>query len=402
MEYATTKEQNELLTQVGPGTRMGKLLRLYWWPVGISADLKEKPTLVRLMGEDLVLFRDTAGKLGLLAAQCPHRRAQLCLGTVNPKGLRCRYHGWLFDAAGTVLETPGEAAGSGLKNRVKQPAYVAREIGGLIFAYLGPQPAPLLPNYHFLAAEGERTCRIQSFNNSNWLQSAENGIDPFHVSFLHADVWSALSPVPEQAWFEKTDKGIVYKALRAGRKEGEYNYREQPMIMPGVVVNGDPNVAEGADGRVAQWPIASARWSVPIDDTHTMNVRVHYRPKGQSKSRIEQQSTPAVAIPIEPYHEYKHGLPAIGYTMVSEVAQEDVTILDSLGTVSDRQNENLSDIDGGVVRLRQMLLDQLAVMESGKDPLGVIRRAEDNPIQIVGGNYRWVREGERDKLLETV
>ncbi len=150
-----TKEENEMLTRVGKGTPMGKFFRKYWLPVGISADLKTKPTFVRVLGEDLVLYRDKSGTVGLLDARCAHRRANLCLGTSMNKGLMCRYHGWVFDADGTVLRTPSEGQ-SDFRLSIKQKAYPVQELGGLVFAYMGDGLAPLLPNFDFLAAEGER------------------------------------------------------------------------------------------------------------------------------------------------------------------------------------------------------------------------------------------------------
>ena len=183
--YRTTKEENEILTRVGAGTPMGELLRRYWWPVAISAHLKEKPTYIRVLGEDLVLYRDAAGHPAIIGAKCAHRRANLCLGNVEKGGLRCRYHGWLYGNDGSVLETPGEPAGSKLKDTITHLAYPAEELGGFVFAYMGPKPMPLLPRFHFLAAEGERHSIVQGFGKCNWLQAVENGIDPLHAGFLH-------------------------------------------------------------------------------------------------------------------------------------------------------------------------------------------------------------------------
>jgi len=131
----TTRQENTILTQTGRGTPMGELLRRYWWPVGISAHLKDKPTFIRVMGEDLVLFRDGQGRAGVLGAYCAHRRANLCLGDVETGGLRCRYHGWLYDTEGRVLQTPGEPPESKLKDGIRQLAYPVEELGGLVFAF---------------------------------------------------------------------------------------------------------------------------------------------------------------------------------------------------------------------------------------------------------------------------
>ncbi len=279
----TTREENEVLTRVGPGTPMGELFRHYWLPVGISLDLKDKPTFVRVLGEDLVLFRDSSGRVGLLGALCSHRRANLCLGTVAQNGLRCRYHGWLYDTHGRVLHTPSEPPESTFKDSVTHLAYPVQELGGIIFAYLGPQPTPLLPRYNFVAEEGDRYVKITGISNSNWLQCVENGIDPLHVSFLHGDVWTDLEVEPEMG-FEETEHGLVHKAVRPGKEAGIYNYREHHLVMPGISCGGSPGrVLENPSGT----PAMSARWSVPIDDAHTLIIRCTYKPASQQHRAVQ-------------------------------------------------------------------------------------------------------------------
>ena len=154
-----SKEENELLTRVGLGTPAGEMLRRYWWPVGFTELVKTKgsPTRVRLLGEDLVLFRDGNGRLGILGLHCSHRGTSLEFGRVEDAGIRCCYHGWLYDVGGRCLEQPAEHEDGTFKNRVQHPAYKAQEIGGFVFAYIGPKPEPLLPNYDlFLREDGER------------------------------------------------------------------------------------------------------------------------------------------------------------------------------------------------------------------------------------------------------
>ena len=390
----TTKEQNEILTRVGPGTPMGELLRRYWWPVGFSDHLKDQPTFIRLLCEDLVLFRDGKGQPGVLGALCSHRRANLCLGYVEEQGLRCRYHGWLYDVNGKVLQTPGEPRESGLKENVHHLSYPVEELGGLIFTYLGPQPAPLLPRFHFLAGEGERDQIIQAFNNCNWLQCVENGMDPYHVSFLHGDVWRPMAIEPEKIIFEETEWGVVYKAIRPGRKEGEYNFRMHYIIMPGIASGGDNTVSTGEDNREAgDLPPVTCRWSVPIDDTHTMNLRVRFKPPKQRRLGVAQQ------LHIEPYKEYKESdTPTLGYRIPSAVFEEDATILDSLGPIADRENEHLSAIDEGVAMVRDMYLKQIEVVKAGGDPKGVIRDKRKNQLIVIGGSYKWISADERARL----
>lgn len=393
----TTKEQNEMLTQVGPGTPMGELLRRYWWPVGFSDHLKDKPTFIRLLCEDLVLFRDGKARPGVLEALCSHRRANLCLGYVEEMGLRCRYHGWLYDINGKVLQTPGEPPESSLKESIHHLSYPVEELGGLIFTYLGPQPAPLLPRFHFLAGEGERDHVIQAFNNCNWLQCVENGMDPYHVSFLHGDVWKPMALEPEKIIFEETDWGVVYKAIRSGRKEGEYNLRLHYIIMPGIASGGDNTVSYGGNLPASELPAVTCRWSVPIDDTHTMNLRVRFKPPKQRAFGVAQQ------LRIEPYKEYKgSGAPNLGYRIPSAVFEEDATILDSLGPVADRENEHLSVIDKGVAMVRDMYLKQIEVVTAGGDPKGVIRDKRKNQLIVIGGSYKWISSDERARLEQQI
>ena len=406
--YRTSKEENEILTRVSAGTPMGELLRRYWWPVGISAHLKEKPTFIRVMGEDLVLFRDASSKPAVIGAKCSHRRANLCLGDVQKEGIRCRYHGWLYATDGRVLETPGEPAGSKLKDAVKHPGYPAQELGGFVFLYMGPQPIPLLPRYHFLAAEGERHSIVQGFGKCNWLQAVENGIDPLHAGFLHGDIWDAVSSEPETTWFEETDLGIVYKVIRPGRKPGEYNYREHALFMPGISSGGDASVSEGADNpSLDELPAVTARWSVPIDDYRMMHMRVFFKPASKGAKPLQFKTlslaqTRTSPFQCEPYGEYQNATeaPTLGYTVPKSIGGEDAVMLDSMGAIVDRENENLTEADKSMEMLRKMYLQQIEVVQNGGDPIGVVRDDKKNKMIVAGGLYRWISPDERKQLLE--
>jgi 5,5'-dehydrodivanillate O-demethylase oxygenase subunit len=400
----TTKEENELLTRVGPGTPMGEVFRRYWLPVGISADLKGKPTAVRVLGEDLVLYRDRSGAVGLLGALCAHRRANLCLGTTMNRGLMCRYHGWTFDADGTVLRTPSEPPESTFKDGIRQLAYPVQELGGMIFAYLGPEPIPPLPQFDFLAAPGERHVKITGVANCNWLQCVENGIDPLHVSFLHADVWDDLEIEPEMG-FQITEWGLVHKAYRPGKKPASYNYREHHLLMPGISAGGSQRRnLEGASGT----PPTSFRWSTPIDDTHTLVIRLVYKP-ADNPGRFTRDPIARAwkAVPIVPYKEYLEKIgdepPELGYTMASVIASEDATIIESLGPIVKREEENLLPLgDYGIVELRTMYLQAIEDVRAGRDPLGVIRGVGSDRIITVPAYELDVSEEEFKRgLAET-
>src|SRR6266540_2631197 len=177
-----TQEENEVLTRVGPGTPMGELLRRYWHPVGTVADVDQDPVRpVRLLGEDLVLFRDASGQLGLVADRCAHRGLSLAYGIPQANGLRCAYHGWTYNAAGQVVDMPFEPACLPLK----VPAYPVQELCGVVWAYLGPAPVPLLPRWDVLVRDDlEKMIGITPLP-CNWLQCIENGLDPVHFEHLH-------------------------------------------------------------------------------------------------------------------------------------------------------------------------------------------------------------------------
>jgi len=375
----TTRAENEALTRVGPGTPGGEMFRRYWMPVGISADLQEKPTLVRVLGEDLVLYRDTQGRPGLLGALCSHRRANLALGTPTGRGLMCRYHGWQYDASGCILHTPGEPPESDLKDRVHHPAYPVQEMGGLVFAYMGPQPAPLMPRYDFVAAPGERHVKVTGIADCNWLQCVENGIDPLHVSFTHGDVWTDLEIEPTMG-FEDTPWGLVHKAYRPTEHEGIINYREHHLIMPGISIGGSQgrNLV-GADGT----PPLSCRWSVPIDDNTTLIIRLIWK-AADNPGVFKGDPLPRGwrAITLAPYKEYRDQLgnepPTLGYTLPPIIATEDATIIESMGPIVDREHENLLTYgDYGVQALRTMYLDEIRAVQEGRDPRGTFRTEHD-------------------------
>src|SRR5262245_56303740 len=198
-------EENELLTRVGPGTPCGDLLGGYWFPVAPVQELTdEQPTrFVRLLGEDLVLFKDKSGNVGLIADHCAHRGASMVYGRVEERGISCAYHGWLYDTAGNCLECPAEPAGSLFHLTVHQRAYPVQKFVGLYWAYLGPLPAPEIPRYDlWVRRNGRHKIYVQPRLDCNWLQPMENSVDPAHSRILHADAGG--QPI------ENTTRGRTY------------------------------------------------------------------------------------------------------------------------------------------------------------------------------------------------
>ena len=400
-----TEAENTVLTQIARGTPMGEFLRRYWWPVNVSAELKDKPTLVRVFGENLVLFRDRKGQVGLIGSQCAHRRANLCFGTLSGGGLRCRYHGWVYDVNGKLIETPGEPADSTLKDRVTHPAYPVQELGGLIWAYFGPQPAPLLPPFDFLAAEGERYARITGISNCHWLQCSENGLDPFHVNFTHAVTWTDLDVEPDLVDFQENEYGLRYRTWRKTKdRDEEYYFRDHYWLMPGLSLGsgGSVRLLEGGSENVkgdAMMP-KTARFSTPIDETHTLITRVHWlsAKSGLKFARRPMTTAEWQAVAVEPYQEQRNAdNPVLGYDWPKTIATQDATLQDSIGPVLDRHNENLSVIDRGTVLLREMLLHGIADVKRGRDPKGVLRSSAGNDIIEIDCRERYLSEEQYRK-----
>jgi phthalate 4,5-dioxygenase len=258
-----TREENELLTRTNPGTPGGEFIRRYWLPAALSEELPigGPPIPVRLLGEDLALFRDDDGRPGLLGIHCAHRGADLSYGRLEAGGLRCIYHGWLYDIHGRCLEQPGEPAGSTFHEKIRQRAYPCVEMGGLILTYMGPGEPPLIPNYDFLTAPIEYRFATKVLRECNYLQGNEGNIDSEHSVFLHR-----RSPLPE-------NRGELFTTLEPEVTSfGVRNYvvkkvgpdlvfaRMHCFIMPNITLLGLGIDAENRGPR--------AHWHVPLDDTH--------------------------------------------------------------------------------------------------------------------------------------
>ena len=257
-------KDNEALTRVGRGTPMGELMRRYWQPIAAVAQLDERPTLpVRLLGEDLVLYRDGSGGYGLLDRHCPHRRADLSYGMVEACGLRCHYHGWHFDGTGRCLEQPFEDAAhpdGRFRDKIRITAYPIEAKAGLLWAYLGPAPAPLVPDWDLFGDQGYKQI-VFSEVPCNWFQGQENSIDPVHFEWLHSN-WTAAqrgerarAPRHLKIAFDEFEWGFVYRRVREDSTEQDDLWTV---------------------GRVSLWPnclyTGKFEWRVPIDDEHTLHV----------------------------------------------------------------------------------------------------------------------------------
>jgi 5,5'-dehydrodivanillate O-demethylase len=279
---ALSFEENEMLTRVGPGTPGGEMLRRYWHPIGFAKELKDRPKRRRVLGEDFVLFRDERGKLGLIGLRCSHRGTSLEFGHLEDGGLRCCYHGWLYDVEGRILETPGEPTDSTFAARVRHPAYKVQELAGIIFAYLGPEPAPLLPRYDVLVREDGIRSTSGRIVHCNFLQMVENSVDQHHFKWLHRTPktrhWR-----DEKLTSEITDYGILDTFTR---RIGDESYRTISLfLMPnmnkvGYHVDQDHPAAFAA----THTGYEALRWRVPVDDTCTMHFTLYFAPLVDGKA----------------------------------------------------------------------------------------------------------------------
>ena len=259
------------LTHTGPGTPCGEYFRRFWMPVAMSEELGERPVLVRVLGEELVLFRDLSGRLGLLHKHCSHRRASLEYGIVSERGIRCCYHGWLFDVDGAILEAPGEPADSPIPRKLCHGAYPAREFAGLVFAYLGPpELTPELPMLDTFSLPGVDLVPYAIDYPCNWLQVAENPMDPFHSVFLHTRVtrahfnpaWGAM-PVVE--WHPLEDQTGIY--LTNVRRWQDFIWvRTAEVLLPAIAQ--PPDIYQNPDREKFFPGVGITKWTVPVDDTH--------------------------------------------------------------------------------------------------------------------------------------
>ena len=362
-----SREENERLTRVGPGTPAGEMLRRYWWPIAFSQDAKPKgaPVKIKLLGEEFVLFRDGTERLGVMALHCSHRGTSLEYGRVEEHGIRCCYHGWLYDIRGNCLEQPAEPADSTFKDRVKHPAYHAQDAGGLIFAYVGPEPAALLPSYDLLVREDG--CRILGgdVENCNWLQRAENSADGAHSIALHAPGY------PNMAL--KRPK-ITWEPTRFGIKETTWI---EDVSKPRVSHYVFPSHVRHSAARVGERPRQVIRFRVPTDDFTTTTFWIDFYP------HKEGQPTQPVPLFVKGFRKNQPGV----YERVSDGwwnlpnREQDRVAQETQGLIADRTKEHLATSDEGILMLRRMISDSIQAVQQGRDPMGVIRdTAANGPI----------------------
>jgi 5,5'-dehydrodivanillate O-demethylase len=396
--------ENESLTRVGRGTPAGELLRRYWHPVALAADLTEEKPIkaVTLLGEKLVVFRlplaagETAPRYGLVAEQCRHRLASLAYGRVDHEGIRCPYHGWKYDLCGKVLEMPAEPPDSGYYQKIRQPAYPVQKLAGLLFAYLGPQPAPLLPRWDVLVREdGKRWITVESVIDCNWLQPMENSVDPSHLYWLHGEtayLGREMRGYQEKHEFIPFEYGIIKRRVTPGKTPADPpKVDEHPLVFPTILRHVSQAVRGKSDGSCRH----NMQIRVPRDDTHTQVYRVNFIP-GPTERSPEG---------VDPPHEYRPLKSPEGEYYMDIVSAQDSMAWETQGPITDRTQEHLGAGDRGIVMLRRLVREQIEIVKNGGDPLGVIRDPSKNKLiefDVVNEMIGLFRKTTKSKAQETV
>jgi 5,5'-dehydrodivanillate O-demethylase len=363
-----TAERNEQLTKVGPGSPMGELLRRYWYPVAFTTDLEDFPTKkVRLLGEDLVLFRDGQDRLGLLQEHCLHRRASLVYGVTEMEGLRCGYHGWMYDIEGNCIDQPAEPKDATFKDRIKARAGKVQELGGLVWAYLGPDPAPELPRFDVFVWQGGLRDIGHCLLPVNWLQIMENAVDPHHVEWLHGRFFSFLKERKGEIaartfarrhvkiGFDVFEWGIIKRRLLEGQSEQDDDWKVgHPLVFPYMM-------------RVGGGGHHQMQIRVPVDDSHTWFILYSLHKPGDVEAPA-QDRIPQYEIPW---------IDERGNHIVDYIEGQDIMTWVTQGSIADRAQEHLGKSDTGVALLRRTFKENMAKVERGEDPLGVIREPHE-------------------------
>ena len=384
-------QPDDVLALAGPGTSGGELLRRYWQPIALSTDATNKPKAVKIMGEDLILFRDGEGKAGLLYPRCMHRGTSLLYGKVEANGIRCCYHGWLFDAEGNCLETPCEPT-SNTKSLVRQPWYPVVEKFGLIFTYMGPpEKQPAFPRFSIEdgLAEDEYVFgyknttgpngphpKVGAKSDYNWVQNWDNFMDPFHVTVTHflingVQFTESLGILPEVK-FEYTADGVRSIQHRI-LPNGSIHQRISQVIMPNMHCT--PGVSDEDLGR------SSIGWLVPIDDISFQHYLLFVGRKGSPV----RESFLTVGMLSDDWGP-KHGKPFSEWSLEDHQEwQTDYVAQKGQGDITLHSEEHLTSIDAGTSMMRRMFKKQAAAVKQGEDPVGA-SFAEPYFVRITAGN----------------
>ncbi|MCU0908040.1 MAG: aromatic ring-hydroxylating dioxygenase subunit alpha [Rhodobacteraceae bacterium] len=387
-----TREVNDLLTQTGPDTPMGQMFRRYWIPALLARELPENdsaPVRVKLLGERLLAFRDSKGRYGLIDEFCAHRGVSLWFGRNEEEGLRCPYHGWKYDVTGQCIEVPSEPAESGFCQKIRLRGYPLVKIGDILWTHMGDAAeCPPMPEWEFARVPEDQTYTSKRWQECNWLQAMEGGIDSSHVSFLHSGSLKSdpLFKGAKGNQYNQTDRKPVFEVVdapgglfigaRRNAEEGHYYWRITPWVMPSFTM-----VPPRGDH-----PVHGHFW-VPIDDENCWAWSFDYHPT-RALTHEERQAM------IDGYGVHNQYVPGTfrprqnkdndylmdreaqrrgeTYSGVWGIAMQDASLQESMGPIVDRTKENLVSTDNGIIMARHRLKRAVtALMKSGATPPGI-------------------------------
>ncbi|MFN0070613.1 MAG: Rieske 2Fe-2S domain-containing protein [Chloroflexota bacterium] len=399
-----SQEENELLCRVGPDAPMGQMLRRYWIPACLSRELPEAdgtPIRVRLLGENLVAFRDSDGRVGFMDELCPHRGASLVLARNERSALQCLYHGWRIALDGTILETPCEPEESDFKDRIRHIAYPTREQGGMLWVYLGPPGTePDFPEFGWTVVPEEQRVLVKMVGDCNWAQSLEGVIDSSHSSFLHSSeiVGAAAQSRPDgTSAYQATDAGLIVKrptndrAPRLEPQDTDYGFRyaairkpiQEPDKYQYIRVTLFVAPFYGFIAPPAGWGLVE--FFVPIDDEHTAMYHVEWREDAPvDHDRQYDRSGAVVGRDIDVHFrkfanqannwlQDRAAMKAGSFSGIRGVQVQDQAVLESMGAVYDRTREHLGTSDVAIIRWRRLMLDSVRRFQEGGVPVGLER-----------------------------
>jgi phthalate 4,5-dioxygenase len=396
-----TPQMNELLTRVGPGTRMGDLFRRYWLPALLTEEVPSPdgpPVRVRLLGEDLVAFRDTTGQVGLVGAYCPHRRAPMFFGRNEECGLRCVYHGWKFDAAGNCVDMPSEPPDSVFKTKVNIEAYPTWEAAGVVWAYLGPRAEmPPAPDYEWLRAPATHQRVSKTLEHANYLQALEGGIDTAHSSFVHNnEIGDAgrlksidMHPVLE---VERTAYGFRYAGIRTVGSGRRY-VRAYHFLLPAMQMRA---AFLSKSGQRRKDPTVRGHIWVPVDDEWTLvyNWLCSADPDREITDEFWTRHEKAAGRGTDDFIEGSYRLRrnlsndylidrelqrTRTYTGIIGLNTQDYAVQEGMGPILDRSKEHLGSSDKAIIAARRLLREALDDIAEGRPPAGT----DPEPIRFV-------------------
>jgi len=387
------REDNEMITRTGPSTPMGEVFRRYWIPAFLSEELPAAdcpPLRIRLLSEDLVAFRDSNGKVGLLDAYCPHRQAHLYWGRNEECGLRCVYHGWKFDIDGNCVDMPNEPPESNFKNKVKTVAYPCWEGGGIVWTFMGPaDKVPAYPDYEWLRAPETHRFVTKTFEECNYLQAVEGGIDTSHSSFAHNNNLKDKNALRARATAPKLEVykqpyGFTYVGIRGLGDRGNY-VRAYQFVMPAQQMRG--YMTNWSTGEPEEYPSVNGHLWVPVDDENCCVFNWMYSASPDKAlprdyciehetlfGRGPTNSLPGYRLARNQSNDYlidREVQRTDTFTGISGINTQDFALQETMRPTVDRSKEHLGAADAAIIVARQLLIEAVHDVEEDRAPRGV-------------------------------